>query len=235
MEPRRGGVLLDTQYIGASTDCHVNSFTDCYVNCLAFPLLLTWGILQVNRVVEEEYCLIPMGGVLPVQGQRVIGVGGTAGLVHPSTGYMVARTLGAVPQLADRVVDELSKAKDKCKKSTGACTRSNRILGWLSWNFLICVHRGPDRVVDELSKARDKCTMSKGARTRSNRILVRVLVLLTPSVCCFRRRCALRTRFVFMFGCFSQRGCFCQGSCPGNVSICVHQGQVQQEHRCAHT
>jgi lycopene beta-cyclase len=65
--------------------------------------------LQVEKVTEEEYCLIPMGGVLPKHDQRVIGVGGTAGLVHPSTGYMVARTLGAVPQLADRIVDELSR------------------------------------------------------------------------------------------------------------------------------
>ena len=64
--------------------------------------------LQVRKVVEEEYCLIPMGGGLPKRDQRVVGVGGTAGLVHPSTGYMVARTLGAVPQLADRIVDELA-------------------------------------------------------------------------------------------------------------------------------
>jgi hypothetical protein len=65
--------------------------------------------VQVTKIVEEEYCLIPMGGTLPKRDQRVIGVGGTAGLVHPSTGYMVARTLGAVPQLADRIVDELSR------------------------------------------------------------------------------------------------------------------------------
>lgn len=61
--------------------------------------------------MEEEYCLIPMGGVLPCRDQRIIGIGGTAGMVHPSTGYMVARTLGAVPQLADRVVDEVSSFK----------------------------------------------------------------------------------------------------------------------------
>ena len=67
----------------------------------------------MKYIVEEEYCLIPMGGVLPVHGQRVLGIGGTAGMVHPSTGYMVARTLGSVPQLADRIVDELSKRTDK--------------------------------------------------------------------------------------------------------------------------
>lgn len=42
--------------------------------------------LQVKSIEEEEYCLIPMGGVLPRHPQRVLGIGGTAGMVHPSTG-----------------------------------------------------------------------------------------------------------------------------------------------------
>ena len=71
----------------------------------------------MNLIVEEEYCLIPMGGTLPLRNQRVIGVGGTAGLVHPSTGYMVARTMGAVPQLADRVVDEVAALKQRGTRS----------------------------------------------------------------------------------------------------------------------
>lgn len=73
--------------------------------------------MQVNLIVEEEYCLIPMGGVLPQRTQRVIGVGGTAGLVHPSTGYMVARTLGAVPQLSHRIVDEVLAMKQRGSRS----------------------------------------------------------------------------------------------------------------------
>jgi hypothetical protein len=40
----------------------------------------------VTAVEEEECCLIPMGGVLPRLPQRVLGIGGTAGMVHPSTG-----------------------------------------------------------------------------------------------------------------------------------------------------
>ena len=28
---------------------------------------------------DEEFCAIPMGGVLPMRPQRVIGIGGTAG------------------------------------------------------------------------------------------------------------------------------------------------------------
>lgn len=42
--------------------------------------------IKVISVEEEEYCLIPMGGVLPKFPQRVLGIGGTAGMVHPSTG-----------------------------------------------------------------------------------------------------------------------------------------------------
>ena len=68
---------------------------------------------QVVSIEEEEFCSIPMGGVLPAMPQRVIGVGGTAGMVHPSTGYMVARVLGAAPLVADTIIDQLSSVADK--------------------------------------------------------------------------------------------------------------------------
>lgn len=42
--------------------------------------------IKVKAVHEEEYCLIPMGGALPRLPQRVLGIGGTGGMVHPSTG-----------------------------------------------------------------------------------------------------------------------------------------------------
>lgn len=64
--------------------------------------------LKVLSIEEEEYCSIPMGGNLPRIPQRMIGVGGTAGMVHPSTGYMIARVLGAAPTVADALIDELS-------------------------------------------------------------------------------------------------------------------------------
>ncbi len=54
-----------------------------------------------------------MGGVLPTHPQRVLGIGGTAGMVHPSTGFMVSRMLGAAPQLADSIVEQLSSPADK--------------------------------------------------------------------------------------------------------------------------
>lgn len=42
--------------------------------------------IKVKSMTEEEYCLIPMGGVLPTFPQRTLGIGGTGGMVHPSTG-----------------------------------------------------------------------------------------------------------------------------------------------------
>jgi lycopene beta-cyclase len=56
--------------------------------------------ITVNCALEEEFCLIPMGGSLPDLDQPLLGFGGTAGLVHPATGYMMARTLNLARPLA---------------------------------------------------------------------------------------------------------------------------------------
>ncbi|KAG7958818.1 hypothetical protein I3843_10G037500 [Carya illinoinensis] len=63
--------------------------------------------IKVKGIEEDEHCVIPMGGSLPVLPQRVVGIGGTAGMVHPSTGYMVARTLAAAPIVANSIVQYL--------------------------------------------------------------------------------------------------------------------------------
>lgn len=57
--------------------------------------------VKVKRVIEEERSLIPMGGSLPRRGQRVVGFGGAACLVHPATGYMVARTVKMASRVAE--------------------------------------------------------------------------------------------------------------------------------------
>ncbi|MCL7044658.1 hypothetical protein MKW94_006543 [Papaver nudicaule] len=63
--------------------------------------------IKVTSIEEDERCVIPMGGPLPVLPQRVVGIGGTAGMVHPSTGYMVARTLAAAPIVAKAIIKYL--------------------------------------------------------------------------------------------------------------------------------
>ncbi|KAH7423582.1 hypothetical protein KP509_12G062100 [Ceratopteris richardii] len=64
--------------------------------------------ITVKSIEEDEKCVIPMGGPLPDLSQRVIGIGGTAGMVHPSTGYMVAKTLATAPALGNAIVSRLS-------------------------------------------------------------------------------------------------------------------------------
>lgn len=68
--------------------------------------------IKVTSIEEDEHCVIPMGGPLPVLPQRVVGIGGTAGMVHPSTGYMVARTLAAAPVVANAIVRYLNSDRN---------------------------------------------------------------------------------------------------------------------------
>lgn len=75
--------------------------------------------INVKNIEEDEKCVIPMGGPLPVMPQRIVGIGGTAGMVHPSTGYMVARTLAAAPIVANAIVQRL-ESKDNDLMSLSA-------------------------------------------------------------------------------------------------------------------
>lgn len=81
---------------------------------------LRWLGIKVTKIEEEEYCLIPMGGVLPKHPQRVLGLGGTAGMVHPSTGFMMSRMMGMAPTVADAIIDQLSRPADKASRSNVA-------------------------------------------------------------------------------------------------------------------
>ncbi|CDF35473.1 unnamed protein product [Chondrus crispus] len=63
--------------------------------------------IHVDEVLEEEFCLIPMGGEMPVLRQRVVAFGGAAALVHPATGYMIARALELADKAAEIIAAEL--------------------------------------------------------------------------------------------------------------------------------
>ncbi|CAK9141308.1 unnamed protein product [Ilex paraguariensis] len=67
--------------------------------------------IRVKSVIEKEKCLIPMGGPLPLIPQNVMAIGGNSGIVHPSTGYMVARTLALAPVLADSIAECLGSTR----------------------------------------------------------------------------------------------------------------------------
>ncbi|CAN5720286.1 lycopene cyclase family protein [soil metagenome] len=62
-----------------------------------------------RRILETERCYIPMGGALPDPGQRTVGFGGAAAMVHPATGYLLTRVLGSAPALADTLARELTR------------------------------------------------------------------------------------------------------------------------------
>ena len=66
------------------------SFQECKDRCMT---RLEYLGIKVKDIEEEEFCYIPMGGSLPAKGQRIIGVGGAAAMVHPSTGYHLCRMM----------------------------------------------------------------------------------------------------------------------------------------------
>lgn len=49
--------------------------------------------VEASRWLEREWCVIPMGTSLPALDQRTLGYGGAASMVHPASGYQLARTL----------------------------------------------------------------------------------------------------------------------------------------------
>ncbi|KAJ8767877.1 hypothetical protein K2173_020817 [Erythroxylum novogranatense] len=67
--------------------------------------------IRVKTVIEDEKCLIPMGGPLPRIPQSVMAFGGTSGIVHPSTGYMLVRAMALAPVIADAIAECLGSAR----------------------------------------------------------------------------------------------------------------------------
>uniref|UniRef100_A0A383W7L8 Lycopene epsilon cyclase n=1 Tax=Tetradesmus obliquus TaxID=3088 RepID=A0A383W7L8_TETOB len=56
--------------------------------------------VKVNKVHEEEWSYIPVGGPLPVGDQPCTAFGAAANLVHPATGFSVSRSLRQAPEFA---------------------------------------------------------------------------------------------------------------------------------------
>jgi len=72
--------------------------------------------ISITDIEEEEFCYIPMGGALPAKDQRVVGFGGAAAMVHPSTGYHLCRAMMGAGSMAKVIREEL--------KSTGSSSTS---------------------------------------------------------------------------------------------------------------
>lgn len=80
--------------------------------------------LRPRRVLEQEQCWIPMGGPLPDLAQRVVGFGAAAGMVHPATGYLLARTLAAAPALAEALACSLGAPHASPRRAARAAWRA---------------------------------------------------------------------------------------------------------------
>ncbi|XWS28542.1 hypothetical protein CRYUN_Cryun25bG0078900 [Craigia yunnanensis] len=52
-----------------------------------------------------------MGGPLPRIPQNVMAIGGISGAVHPSTGYLVARTMALAPLVAEAIAECLGSTR----------------------------------------------------------------------------------------------------------------------------
>ncbi len=125
---------------------------------------------QVTKVEEEEYCLIPMGGVLPTHPQRVLGIGGTAGMVHPSTGALGVR--------------EARGGRRRCRRpmrSAGRVSLAAHVVqrpaalaplppaGFMISRALGAAPTVADAIVDALSRPADRATDATAARRRVTR------------------------------------------------------------------
>ncbi len=63
--------------------------------------------VHLGEALEIERCRIPMGHALPRTDTRVVGWGGAASMVHPATGYQVARAFSWAPETASRIAEAL--------------------------------------------------------------------------------------------------------------------------------
>lgn len=65
--------------------------------------------VSAAQVEDEEICVIPMNPPPPILGQRLVGFGAAAGLVHPSTGYTLGRSALRAPAAAAVIAEGLGR------------------------------------------------------------------------------------------------------------------------------
>ncbi len=79
--------------------------------------LKQWDIIPIKRL-EIERCRIPMTFPMPDRKQRTLAFGAAASMVHPATGYLLARTMKKAPGVAEIIAGEISSDSltRSCKK-----------------------------------------------------------------------------------------------------------------------
>lgn len=74
--------------------------------------------VRVTQVHEEEWSYIPVGGPLPLPNQTLTAFGAAANLVHPATGFSVARSFREAPAMADALEGVLKQGLSVADAST---------------------------------------------------------------------------------------------------------------------
>jgi lycopene beta-cyclase len=82
------------------------------------------GIGIIEEVAAEQV-RFPMDTPIPRRGQRVVGIGASAGLIHPATGYSVAASLRSAVPLAEVVAATLRLPVDEAAKQCWSTLWSN--------------------------------------------------------------------------------------------------------------
>jgi lycopene cyclase-like protein len=102
--------------------------------------------IEVRRRLEREVCLIPMGTPLPRRGQRCVAFGAAASLVHPATGYQIARTLELAPAVAAAIADGLGRDPARASRQAYETIWPNhRLRAWELYTFGMNFLAGLDR------------------------------------------------------------------------------------------
>ncbi len=104
------------------------------------------GTDQVKKIHEEEWSFIPVGGPLPVAQQPITAFGAAANLVHPATGYSIARSLREAPAFAEEVANLLRKQQavgDTAESVWDALwpQEKRRQVRVFAWKWLHCLSR----------------------------------------------------------------------------------------------
>lgn len=119
--------------------------------------------IQVVKIYEVEESLIPMGGSVPDLNQRVVGFGGAACLVHPATGYMIARTMQRARDVADAIADGMKREQIAEKNRIGRSRYNGKPVGKSSFGDMDRVAKSVWSKIWSLSERRQRDFLTFGA------------------------------------------------------------------------
>ncbi|XP_048439155.1 lycopene epsilon cyclase, chloroplastic-like [Pyrus x bretschneideri] len=103
--------------------------------------LTTMGIC-ITKTYEEDWSWIPVGGSLPNTEQNNLAFGAAACMVHPATGYSLARSLSEAPKYASVIATILKPDHYKVTPSRQTSNRnmSMKVKCWFGlFGMVICI------------------------------------------------------------------------------------------------